>query len=62
MLNFIKTGIFSRQTEEPAPEPESKNQVLAVWGSPGSGKTTVSVKLAKHLADQKRMWHCCCAT
>jgi MinD-like ATPase involved in chromosome partitioning or flagellar assembly len=54
MLNFIKTGIFSRQTGEPAPEPESKNQVLAVWGSPGSGKTTVSVKLAKHLADQKK--------
>ena len=35
-------------------ESEKDVQVLAVWGSPSSGKTTVSVKLAKHLADKKR--------
>ncbi|MBO1695240.1 AAA family ATPase [[Clostridium] symbiosum] len=29
-------------------------QVLAVWGSPGSGKTTVAVKLAKCLAEKKQ--------
>lgn len=33
---------------------EPGNQVLAVWGSPGSGKSTVAVKLAKYLAGKKR--------
>jgi len=56
MLNFIKGSIFSRNTgvEAQAAESEKDVQVLAVWGSPSSGKTTVSVKLAKHLADKKR--------
>ena len=55
MLNFMKGSIFSRnQTELVPEEPEPNVQVLAVWGSPGSGKTTVSVRLAKYLADQKR--------
>src|SRR5690554_2194337 len=56
MLNFIKGSIFSRNTgvEAQAAESEKDVQVLAVWGSPSSGKTTVSVKLAKHLADNKR--------
>jgi MinD superfamily P-loop ATPase len=56
MLNFIKGSIFSRNTgvEAQASESEKDVQVLAVWGSPSSGKTTVSVKLAKHLADKKR--------
>lgn len=35
-------------------EPENDNQMLAVWGSPGSGKTTTAVKLAMRLAMQKR--------
>ena len=30
------------------------NQVLAVWGSPSSGKTIVSVKLARYIASQKK--------
>ena len=30
-------------------EPENENQMLAVWGSPGSGKTTTAVKLARLL-------------
>lgn len=56
MLNFMKGSIFSRNTdgEAQAAESEKDVQVLAVWGSPSSGKTTVSVKLAKHLADKKR--------
>lgn len=54
MLNFKKGGIFSRRTGEPVPEPENSIHVLAVWGSPGSGKSTVAVKLAKHLADKKK--------
>ena len=35
-------------------EPENENQMLAVWGSPGSGKTTTAVKLAARLAMQKK--------
>lgn len=56
MLNFKKSGIFSRGESEPDMEPETTDEggVLAVWGSPGSGKTTVAVKIAKHLADKKR--------
>lgn len=55
MLNFMKGSIFSRhQSAPPEDEKEPDVQVLAVWGSPGSGKTTVSVRLAKYLADQKR--------
>jgi cellulose biosynthesis protein BcsQ len=52
----MKGSIFSRNTdgEAQAAESEKDVQVLAVWGSPSSGKTTVSVKLAKHLADKKR--------
>lgn len=33
---------------------ENENQVLAVWGSPGSGKTTLSVKIAKELQSRKQ--------
>lgn len=55
MLNFKKGGLFSRKDEpEPDVQQESGAQVLAVWGSPGCGKTTVAVKLAKYLADRKK--------
>ncbi|MDU7250734.1 MAG: ParA family protein [Clostridium sp.] len=56
MLNFKKGGLFSRNSD-PEPqdlEPDNTAQVLAVWGSPGCGKTTVAVKLAKYLADRKK--------
>lgn len=56
MFNFKKGGIFERhpgRVQEEA-EPETGAQVLAVWGSPSSGKTTVSVKLAKYLADMRK--------
>lgn len=53
-MNFIKSTIFQRQ-----PEPDEKSQsdtggVLAVWGSPGSGKTVTAVKIAQHLAMKKK--------
>lgn len=56
MLNFIKSGIFSRRDEDEDYEEVSKDAggVLAVWGSPGSGKTTTAVKLAKTLADKRK--------
>lgn len=59
MLNFMKNGIFRRNEDEDEDEiytaPQiSTPRILAVWGSPGSGKTTVAVKLAKHLADKQK--------
>ena len=56
MLNFKKNSIFAHGTEKDDMPPELETQcgILAVWGSPGSGKTTTAIKLAKHLADQKR--------
>ena len=48
MLNFKKGSIFDRSAkaqEDFVDEPG--NQILAVWGSPGSGKSTVAVKLAR---------------
>lgn len=31
-----------------------ENKVLAVWGSPGCGKTTVSAKMAKYISGRKK--------
>ena len=44
-MNFLKNSIFSRKDGEDAAdmEPENENQMLAVWGSPGSGKTTTAL-------------------
>lgn len=58
MLNFKKGGIFSRQPGEEQQEPQGAESlcggILAVWGSPGSGKTTVAVKLAQYLSAKKQ--------
>ena len=55
MINFKKNTIFSREVREDLVEQEVLHGgVLAVWGSPGSGKTTAAVKLAKYLADKKK--------
>ena len=56
MLNFKKGGIFSHSndSEEVYKPEEQDGGVLAVWGSPGSGKTTTAVRLAKYLADKRR--------
>lgn len=53
-MNFLKNSIFSRRVEEDTQQSENKNQMLAVWGSPGSGKTVTAVKLAARLAMQKK--------
>lgn len=55
-MNFKKTGIFRRGRDD-VYEQEAQTEnggVLAVWGSPGSGKTVTAVKLAKALADKKK--------
>lgn len=56
MLNFKKGSIFTRQSAEKEIQQEQELQqgILAVWGSPGSGKTVTAVKIAKHLAQQKQ--------
>ena len=54
-MNFKKTGIFRRKEDEEEQEGQKTGGgVLAVWGSPGSGKTVTAVKLAKALADKKQ--------
>jgi MinD superfamily P-loop ATPase len=54
-LNFKKGGIFSRRGDSDYDEMPQQDSggVLAVWGSPGSGKTLTAVKIAKALADKK---------
>lgn len=51
MLNFNPSSIFKNAGEELR---QSEGNTLAVWGSPSSGKTTVSVKLAHYLASRKK--------
>ena len=54
MLNFkIKKRANQPESEEVHEVGKHQAQILAVWGSPGCGKTTVSVKIAKHLAEEK---------
>lgn len=55
-MNFLKNSIFSRKGSGEPDEYRMERgiQMLAVWGSPGSGKTTTAVKLAARLAMQKR--------
>lgn len=55
MLNF--KGKKRENQLDSREENETKGnhaQLLAVWGSPGSGKTTVSVKIARYLAEKKK--------
>ena len=54
MLNFKKNSIFTRNKKEEKDEEDLNSGVLAVWGSPGSGKTIVATKIAKYLADKKK--------
>ena len=55
-MNFKKKSIFRRGSENESEQeiPSENGGILAVWGSPGSGKTVTAVKLAKALADKKR--------
>ena len=54
-MNFMKNTIFKKPDKAELPKEQVLHSgVLAVWGSPGSGKSTVATKLAKHLADKKK--------
>lgn len=52
MLNFKKKTIFNKNLVEE--ESYFSNKVLAVWGSPSSGKTTVACQIAKYLSNKKK--------
>ena len=51
MLQYNQSSIFQRNNSE---DTVPTGNVVAVWGSPSSGKTTVSVKLAHYLASRKK--------
>lgn len=55
-MNYKKRSIFSRNTVAADTETDQGGTggVLAVWGSPSSGKTITAVKIAKHIAAKKR--------
>lgn len=54
-MNFKRNSLFQRNLDmEGEMESEIEGGVLAVWGSPASGKTTVAVKLADYLARKKK--------
>lgn len=52
-MNFRKASIFQRDKEKPEEQNDS-GSMLAVWGSPGSGKTITAVKIAKMLSARKK--------
>lgn len=53
-MNYNRNSLFQRNTyAEDVRDMEPEGGVLAVWGSPSSGKTTVSVKLAEYLANKR---------
>ena len=52
-MNFRKASIFQCDTEKPEEQNDSGG-MLAVWGSPGSGKTITAVKIAKMLSARKK--------
>lgn len=54
MISFKKNTIFSHNAVQKTEDEILHGGVLAVWGSPGAGKTTVAAKLAKYLADKKK--------
>ena len=54
MLKFKKDTIFKKTEKEEIYEDTATGGVLAIWGSPSSGKTTLATKIAHHLASKKQ--------
>jgi len=52
MISFKKNTIFNREPVEKNEDEIFHGGVLAVWGSPGSGKTTVLAKRAVACSDR----------
>lgn len=55
-MNFKKNTLFRRPSDQNGETPQNDGQggILAVWGSPGSGKTVTAVKIAQYLASKKK--------
>lgn len=53
-MNFKKASLFSRGGAQEEIVEEECGGILAVWGSPGSGKTVTAVKIAQYLAERKK--------
>lgn len=54
-MNFTRNSLFQRNLDAKEDyDAGIQGGVLAVWGSPSSGKTTVSVKLAEYLTRKKK--------
>ena len=58
-MNFLKGSLFRRNTEPEELEPmeESGGGILAVWGSPGCGKTDFSLNLAARLSKRYKVYY-----
>ena len=55
VFNFKHNSLFRRNMEDEEEDwMEPDGGILAVWGSPSSGKTVVSVKLAQYLTKKKQ--------
>lgn len=55
MINLKKGKYFKRQFENEEIEEISLNtKMLAIWGSPSAGKSTIAIKLAKKLSSQNK--------
>lgn len=55
-MNFRKASIFQRDTEKPEEQNDSGG-MLAVWGSPGSGKTVTAAENRKNALRQEEKCH-----
>lgn len=53
MINF-KKNIFKKEQQAKEEKTSLNTKMLAVWGSTASGKTIISVKIAKLLASKKK--------
>lgn len=53
-MNFKQNSLFQRNMGMEDDIPQMQKGVLAVWGSPSSGKTTVAVKLADYLSRKRK--------
>lgn len=55
MINLKKGKYFKRQFENEEIEETSLNtKMLAIWGSPSAGKSTLAIKIAKKLSSQNK--------
>lgn len=55
MIKRILEKKAGKKVEENSEKPKlllNENQIIGIWGSPGSGKTTTSIKLAEKLASK----------